>query len=322
LARAAGGHRRRGANLLLSAQLPDKHWLNARMGVPAAPPLVTPELWVAALLVYLFVLGAAVLIALRMARPLGDLTQAAEAFRGRNEPVAVRPSGPSDLRNAIEAFNAMSERVVKLLEEKDRTLGSIGHDLRTPLASLRIRAESVEPEEERERMIATIEEMTATLEDILTLAKAGRSREAFEPVDVTDLCRTVANDYRELGQPVAFQADGAHPLDVQPAMLRRALRNLIDNALKYAGSAEVEVKGSSDAVTISILDRGPGLASDELQRVTSAFYRGEPSRNRETGGAGLGLSIAEAVADAHHGTLTLENRDGSGLIARITLPRR
>jgi signal transduction histidine kinase len=320
--RAAGGHRRRGANLLLSAQLPDKHWLNARMGVPAAPPLVTPELWVAALLVYLFVLGAAVLIALRMARPLGDLTQAAEAFRGRNEPVAVRPSGPSDLRNAIEAFNAMSERVVKLLEEKDRTLGSIGHDLRTPLASLRIRAESVEPEEERERMIATIEEMTATLEDILTLAKAGRSREAFEPVDVTDLCRTVANDYRELGQPVAFQADGAHPLDVQPAMLRRALRNLIDNALKYAGSAEVEVKGSSDAVTISILDRGPGLASDELQRVTSAFYRGEPSRNRETGGAGLGLSIAEAVADAHHGTLTLENRDGSGLIARITLPRR
>jgi signal transduction histidine kinase len=320
--RTAGGHRRRGANLLLSVQLPDKHWLNARMGVPAAPPLVTPELWVAALLVYLFVLGAAVLIALRMARPLGDLTQAAEAFRGRNEPVAVRPSGPSDLRNAIEAFNAMSERVVKLLEEKDRTLGSIGHDLRTPLASLRIRAESVEPEEERERMIATIEEMTATLEDILTLAKAGRSREAFEPVDVTDLCRTVANDYRELGQPVAFQADGAHPLDVQPAMLRRALRNLIDNALKYAGSAEVEVKGSSDAVTISILDRGPGLASDELQRVTSAFYRGEPSRNRETGGAGLGLSIAEAVADAHHGTLTLENRDGSGLIARITLPRR
>lgn len=320
--RSGSARRRRGASLMLSAQLPDKRWLNARMGVPAAPPLVTPELWVAALLIYLFVLSAAVLIALRMARPLRDLTQAAEAFRGRNEPVAVRPSGPSDLRNAIGAFNSMNERVVKLLEEKDRTLGSIGHDLRTPLASLRIRAESVEPEEERERMIATIEEMTATLEDILTLAKAGRSRDAFERIDVTELSHAVANDYREIGQPVTFQADGAHPLDVQPPMLRRALRNLIDNALKYAGSAEVEVEGSSDAVTISVLDRGPGLTPDELQRVTSAFYRGEPSRNRETGGTGLGLSIAEAMADAHHGTLTLDNRDGGGLIANITLPRR
>ena len=312
--------RRRGAGLLLSVQLPGKQWLNARMSVPSPPPLITPELWVSALLVYLFVLAAAVLIALRMARPLRDLTQAAEAFRGRNEPVTVRASGPSDLRNAILAFNAMNARVVKLLEEKDRTLGSIGHDLRTPLASLRIRAESVEPEEERERMIATIEEMTATLEDILALAKAGRSREAFERTDVTELARTLAGEYREIGQPVTFHGDGPHPFDVQPAMLRRALRNLIDNALKYTGTAELEVRGSADAVTIEVLDRGPGLSAHELERVSGAFYRGEPSRNRETGGAGLGLSIAEAIADAHGGTLQLANRDGGGLAASVVLP--
>jgi signal transduction histidine kinase len=290
------------------------------MSVPSAPPLVTPELWVAALLVYLFVLAAAVLIALRIARPLRNLTEAAEAFRGRNEPLAVTPSGPSDLRNAILAFNAMNERVVKLLDEKDRTLGSIGHDLRTPLASLRIRAESVEPEEDRERMITTIEEMTTTLDDILTLAKAGRSRQAFESTDVTELARSVAEDYRDVGQPVTFSNDGRHAIRVQPAMLRRALRNLIDNALKYAGSADVHVRGTADEIAISVADRGPGMDAAGLERASGAFYRGEPSRNRETGGAGLGLSIAQAIADAHSGTLSLANREGGGLCATISLP--
>ena len=306
--------------MVLSAQLPGGEWLNARLVVPSPPPLVTPELGLGTLLLYLFVLSAAVLIAVRLARPLRRLTEAAEAFRGRNEPIVVDPSGPSDLRNAILAFNAMNARVVNLLEEKDRTLGAIGHDLRTPLASLRIRAESVEPAEDRDRMIATIEEMTATLEDILTLARSGRSRETFERADVTELTRSVAEDYRELNQPVTFGADAPHLLEVQPNLLRRAIRNLLDNALKYAGAAEIEVSGGKQAVTIAVRDRGPGLPPQELERVSGAFYRGEPSRNRETGGAGLGLSIAQAVADAHGGKLTFANRAGGGLIASIELP--
>jgi signal transduction histidine kinase len=313
--------RRRPAQaMLLSAQMPSGEWLNARLVVPGQPPLLTPEIVLGTLLVYLFVLSAAVLIALRLARPLGDLTRAAEAFRGRNQPIVVEPSGPTDLRNAILAFNAMNERVVELLEEKDRTLGAIGHDLRTPLASLRIRAESVEPEEDRERMIATIEEMTGTLEDILTLAKVGRSREQFEQADVSALVASVVEEFRELGREATFNAETPHLLDVQPVLLRRAVRNLIDNAIKYAGSAEVEVGRAGDEVTISVLDRGPGLKPEELGRVTGAFYRGEPSRNRETGGAGLGLSIAQAVADAHGGSLTLANRAGGGLVAMLTLP--
>jgi len=312
--------RRPTQTMLLSVQLPSGQWLNARLNVPGPPPLLTPELGLGILLLYLFVLTAAVLIAIRLARPLGDLTRAAEAFRGRNEPVIVEPSGPSDLRNAILAFNAMNERVVNLLEEKDRTLGAIGHDLRTPLASLRIRAESVEPEEDRDRMIATIEEMTATLEDILTLARVGRSREQFERADITALAASIAEEYRELANKVEFSADGPHAIGVQPNLLRRAIRNLVDNALKYAGAAEVVVTGEDDGVIIDVRDRGPGLAPEELDRVGGAFYRAEPSRNRETGGAGLGLSIAKAIVDAHGGTLTIANREGGGLKARVSLP--
>ena len=320
--RSSAPRRRPSQAMLLSVELTDGAWLNARLIVPGPPPLLTPELGLGTLLLYLFVLSAAVFIATRLARPLGDLTRAAEAFRGRNEPVVVEPSGPADLRNAILAFNAMNERVVKLLEEKDRTLGAIGHDLRTPLASLRIRAESVEPAEDRDRIIATIEEMTATLEDILTLARSGRSRERLETADVAAVGRSVADEYRELGHSVEFHADGPHMLEVQPNLLRRAIRNLIDNAVKYAGAAEVRITGNDQAVTVAVLDRGPGLSQMDLERVSGAFYRGEPSRNRETGGAGLGLSIAEAVADAHGGSLSFANREGGGLVVTITLPTR
>lgn len=310
---------RTGQAMLLSVRFADGHWLNGRLFVPSQPLLITPELGIATLLLYLFVLSAAVFIAGRIARPLGKLTMAAEAFRGRNEPIIVEPSGPSDLRNAILAFNAMNERLVELLEEKDRTLGAIGHDLRTPLASLRIRIESVEPPEYRERMVATIEEMTAMLEDILTLARAGRSREKLELVDVSELARRIADEYRELGCEVSFMADAPYALDVQPNLLRRALRNLVDNALKYAGTAEIEVTSTSAEVALTVRDCGPGLPPADLNRVASAFQRGEPSRNRKTGGAGLGLSIAQAVAEAHGGTLSLVNREDCGLQATIAL---
>ena len=313
--------RHAGQAMLLSVRLDNGQWLNARLIVPAPPPLLTPELGLATLLLYLFVLSAAVVIALRLARPLDALTRAAEAFRGRNEPVTVQPSGPSDLRNAILAFNAMNGRVVELLEEKDRTLGAIAHDLRTPLASLRIRAESVEPESERDRIVATIEEMASTLEDILTLARAGRSRESFERVDLAELIDGIAEEYRELGHQLGFEADGPHKLQVQPNLLRRAIRNLVDNALKYAGSADIEIASADDDVSIAVLDRGPGLPAEELERIAGAFYRAEPSRNRETGGAGLGLSIVQAVVDAHGGTLTLANREGGGFSATIRLPQ-
>jgi len=314
------GRRRNLQTLVLSAQLNDGQWVNGRVGIPAAPALITPDIVVGTLILYLFVLGAALLIGARIARPLRNLTHAAEGFQGRNEPVVVDPAGPSDLRNAIAAFNAMNERVVSLLEEKDRTLGAIGHDLRTPLASLRIRAESVEPEEERDRMIRTIEEMSQTLDDLLVLARSGRVREPAERSDVTMLVSDIVAEYRERGEIVTFDRDREVMAKIQPNLLRRAVRNLIDNALKYGNDAGVAVSRASDWVSIAVMDRGPGLPDAEFDRITGAFYRAEPSRNRQTGGAGLGLAIAQSITDAHGGRLEFANREGGGLIATILLP--
>ncbi len=322
--RRSGNARSRGPRevqlLFLSVRLAGGQWLNARINTPPPDPLLTARLLAATLLLYLIVLGATLLIARRIARPLRDLTLAADRFGGRGTPAAVKPRGPADLRLAIEAFNAMNRRVVALLDEKDRMLGAIGHDLRTPLASLRIRAESVEPESERERMIATIEEMNATLEDILVLARSGRAREAARPMNVTALADAVVEEFRELGHDAAQEPSEDIVLTIQPNLMRRAIRNLIDNAVKYGGSARVAVRREDERVLIEVRDSGAGLSTDQLSRVLEPFYRVEGSRSRETGGTGLGLAIATAIAESHGGTLQLANSPGGGLKATLDVP--
>ena len=312
--------------LVLSAQLPDGSWLNARMIAPRPNAWLALRPAVATLLTYLIILAAMVWVAMRLARPLKDLTVAAETFRGRGEAPHVEPSGPADLRRAIVAFNAMGQRVSAMLDEKDRMLGAIGHDLRTPLASLRIRAESVEPEEERAPMIATIAEMTAMLDDTLALARSGRAVEAPRVVDLSALADTVVEELRALGQDVEMDAGERLTAKVQPNLLRRAIRNLAENGVKYGGAARVAVRpGESgpegDRIAIEVTDRGPGIPEAELARVQEPFYRVEPSRSRETGGSGLGLTLARAAAQAHGGTLQLENLPEGGLKASLILPK-
>jgi signal transduction histidine kinase len=316
------GHHEARRVLLLAAQLDDGNWLDARFDAPSADRWLIHRLFVATTILFLLVFGAAWWIARRLARPLRDLTRAAEGFRGHAPAEPVTPSGPSDLRRAIEAFNAMNRRTLALLDEKDRMLGAIGHDLRTPLASLRIRAENMGPEEERERLASTVEEMAATLEDILTLARTGRAREPVRPVDLAALADAVVEEYRELGRPATFAASPRAVLAVQPNLLRRALRNLMDNAVSYGGGATVAVEERSGEIEIRVEDDGPGIPAGRLEDVLDPFRRLESSRNRESGGAGLGLAIAQAVAQAHGGRLVLTNRSEGGLRATLTLPKR
>ncbi|MEA3014924.1 MAG: hypothetical protein QOD42_3469 [Sphingomonadales bacterium] len=311
---------RRFQTLRLSIQLADGRWLNGQMITTRPNPWLAVRLAGSTLLIYVLLLGAIVLIAMRLGRPLRDLTAAAKSFEGRGEAPQVAPGGPADVRRAILAFNAMSARVSIMLDEKDRMLGAIGHDMRTPLASLRIRAENMEPEAERRKMIATIEEMDAMLEQTLALARAGRATEQVRAVDLHALADALVEEFRTLGQPVTMEPGARHVAAVQPNLLRRALRNLIENGVRHGGGARVAVRAEGDAIALDVTDGGPGIPEADLERVLEPFVRLEASRNRETGGSGLGLALARSAAQAHGGSLVLANRAEGGLLARILLP--
>ncbi|CAA9549274.1 MAG: hypothetical protein AVDCRST_MAG23-2833 [uncultured Sphingosinicella sp.] len=306
--------------LIASVLLPDGSWLNGRLTLRRPDSGFAWRLLAATLALYAIVLGAVLLIARRLARPLAEMTSAAESFRGRDAGFQIRPHGPADLRRLAEALNDMRARVVELLADKDRMIGAIGHDLRTPLASLRIRAESVPDEAERARMVATIEDLDQTLDDILALARAGQPSEAARPVDVAALVEAVAEEFVDLGKDVAFEPAERLVATIRPNSLKRAVRNLIENAVKYGERASVGVVEEPGTLRILIEDDGPGIASAELDRVTDPFYRLEPSRSRLTGGSGLGLAIARTIAEAHGGRLELSNRPEGGLAASILLP--
>jgi signal transduction histidine kinase len=312
-----GGPRRL---LIASVQLPDGDWLNGRLSLRRPDTGFAWRLLFATLALYAIVLGAVLLIARRLARPLAEMTAAAENFRGRDAGFHIRPRGPADLRRLAEALNSMRTRVVELLADKDRMIGAIGHDLRTPLASLRIRAEGVADEVERARMVSTIETLDQTLDDILALARAGQPSEVARAVDVAALAEAVAEEFVDLGKEVAFEPTERLVATIRPNSLKRAIRNLIENAVKYGGTARVGVSSEPAALRIFVEDRGPGIAAAELDRVTDPFYRLEPSRSRSTGGSGLGLAIARTIAEAHGGRLELKNRPEGGLTAAIVLP--
>lgn len=306
--------------VILSAQLPDGRWFSSITMSPEPNRGDVVLLGVSTFVTFVFVLGAALLVARQVSRPLRDLTDAAARVGAANEPEEVVVRGHGDVRQTLEAFNAMSRRVSQLLQEKDVMLGALGHDLRTPLASLRIRIESMQPEAERQKAVRTIEEASQLLEDILELSRQGRSREPERAMDLAILVEDIVEDYVDTGAPVTLETDGKAPVALRPVLFARAMRNLIDNAVTYGGAARVSVARADTQAVVRIEDDGPGMSDEVLATATAPFVRGESSRNRDTGGAGLGLTLADAIVKAHGGTLTLENRLPNGLAAIVTLP--
>ncbi|MDG5487415.1 HAMP domain-containing sensor histidine kinase [Sphingomonas sp. BGYR3] len=308
-------------DLLVAVELPGKGWLAIRAPWPMTGRFLIWQLIAQTLVLYAVVMLPIVVLGRRIARPLRSLAQSAASFNPAQPGEPVPERGPEDVRSVISAYNGLSGRVTAMLDEKDRMLGAIGHDLRTPLAALRVRIESVEDEQDRARMAEIIEEMHRTLEDILSLARMGRPSEPHSDVDLAALVDAVVADFEDLGADVTATEAPRITIRIRPTLMRRALRNLIENAVKYAGSAEVRLVPGERDVCIEVADHGPGIPEDKIDDVFDAFIRVETSRNRDTGGIGLGLALARAIVRDAGGTITLTNRQGGGLIAAIRLPR-
>ena len=307
--------------LIVAVEQPGSSWLVLRGPWPETETWLIWRIVAQTIVLYLVILVPVLWITRRMSRPLRALGDAARTFSPGDASVPLAEAGPADVRAVTAAFNALRLRVTAMLSEKDRMLGAIGHDLRTPLAALRVRIESVEDDDDRTRMAETIDEMSQTLDDILSLARLGRPSEPPVEVDLGALVEAVVEDFRDLEAPVAFAEPPRLPIRLRPALMRRAVRNLIENAIKYGKAAEVSLEIAPASVAVVVRDTGPGIPEDRLADVFDPFTRLETSRNRDTGGAGLGLALAQAIVREAGGEIALANRAQGGLEARITLPR-
>ena len=306
-------------------RLPDGEWVNIRVTLPPPRPWHS-ETFLAAFVV---MTAAAVLLILwavaRLMRPLRLLATAADRL-GRDVNAAPLPEdGPSEVATAARAFNLRAERIRRFVADRTQMLAAIGHDLRTPITRLRLRAEFMEDDEQRRKMLADLDEMEQMIAATLAFARDDAAAEPAASLDLAALCRTVADEAAdarpESAEAIAYEGPERLVLRARPVALKRALANLVSNALAYGGAARLRLyPPASGVVRLEIDDDGPGVPEDELQNVFAPFRRLEVSRNRETGGTGLGLTITRNILRAHGGDVVLRNRPGGGLTAVVSLP--
>ena len=286
-------------------------------GVPLSP-------WLPAVLAaQLAILAACCWLAVREAvRPLRALAEAADALGPDLRPVELPERGPSEVLRSARAFNAMQRRIAAYVDERVRILAAISHDLQTPITRMRLRVDLMDDDAQQPRLRADLDELQSLVKDGIGYARALHGeREAARAIDLDAQLDSLVLDYRDAGSAVSLSGRIGTPVQTRPKALRRIVGNLVDNALKFAGSAAIAVgRDSGGAVLVRVLDDGPGIPVDQLEAVFEPFFRLEGSRNRDTGGTGLGLAIARQLAGSLGGTLTLHNRAEGGLEARLTLP--
>lgn len=268
----------------------------------------------------LVLVPASLLFAHRLARPIRQFAVAAEQLgRDPNAP-RLEEDGPKELRIATRAFNDMRQRLQRFVEDRTHMLAAISHDLRTPIQRLRFRIDSV-PEAERARFSTDLDEIESMIGATLAFARDASAPSKRELIDLTALVETICADAADAGQPVSCACED-HRLIVKAdlAALRRVISNLVENAVKYGSIAKVLVFVTGERAVVEISDDGPGVPEDKLEEVFQPFRRLEESRSRETGGVGLGLSIARSIARAHGGDVILKNQPHGGLLARLELP--
>ncbi|MDP2768513.1 MAG: ATP-binding protein [Giesbergeria sp.] len=256
-----------------------------------------------------------------LTQPIRRLAAAAQDLGQNFDGPGLPEEGPTEYRDASRVFNQMRTRIGQQLAERDGFVAAVSHDLRTPLTRLRLRVEGLANPDERQRFGRDIVEMDAMITATLDHLRGVAQGEPLVVLDVAALAESLADDHQDMGHAVTVHGH-ARPVLAQSSALRRCLDNLVGNAVRYGGLAEVTLHDGEDQLRIAVRDRGPGLPEPELERVTTPFYRVETSRNRESGGAGLGLTIAQDIVRRHGGQLLLSNAPGGGLLAEILLPRR
>jgi len=282
--------------------------------------------WPYRMLLSLAVLLAAVivvsLVAVRWAtRPLNALADAADELGKNIHRPPMEEKGPLEVARAARAFNTMQSRLASYIRERTALLAAMSHDLKTPVTRLRLRAELLEDPQARAKFTKDLDEMESMVGATLDFLRGQESGEPVKPVDVMALLESLQADMAEMGGPVTIEGGAKAPYPGRPQALKRCLANLLENAVKYGKSARVIVDDNCASLEIRVRDEGPGIPPAELERVFDPFYRVEGSRSRETGGTGLGLTIAKSVAEAHGGSLVLRNRTEGGLEVVLVLPR-
>lgn len=307
--------------LTASVELSGGQWLHFATSLPDTGPTISPRLLLALAVMTAMIALLTAWAARRMTAPLGLLSSAATRLGRDVDAPALPVSGSQEMQRAAEAFNEMQGKLRLLIESRTMMLAAISHDLRTQLTLLRLRTEAVDNSQERDRMLKTIGEMEEMLSATMSFAREEAKGEASRRVDVGALISSIVDDMSDAGIAVS---EGPIEQGViagcKPVALRRAITNLIENAVKYGNCAEVSLAVVGGNILINIDDRGPGIPEDQLGKVLQPFYRIEGSRNRDTGGIGLGLTITSAVAEAHGGALRLTNRPSGGLRASMTIP--
>jgi signal transduction histidine kinase len=272
----------------------------------------------------LLVMAACCWFAVRLAtRPLENLARAADDLGSNLQAPPLPVTGPVEVVRAATAFNAMQARIAADVAERMQILAAVSHDLQTPITRMRLRTDLMNDGPERDKLLADLLEMETLVREGVAFARTLHNAvEASCKVNLDALLSSITADYADAGRPVTLSGQYGAPILTKPRALRRVLCNLVDNALKFAGQADIEFRpGANGGIEITVLDRGPGIPATELEAVFQPFYRVETSRNRDTGGTGLGLAIARQLAQALGAELSLAARQGGGLVARLAITK-
>jgi len=308
----------------VSMRFPDQGWLNLTIRIPSPRPWHSDNFLIAFMAMSL---AAALMIwwaVRRLTRPVTDLAAAAGRLgRDVNAP-ALPETGPREVATAAAAFNTMASNIRRFVADRTQMLAAISHDLRTPITRLRLRAEFLDDEEQRAKMLADLAEMEAMIASTLAFARDDAANEPAISVDLASLARTVLDEAAdacpERAPAIAFEGPEHMTMQLRPVALKRALSNLVGNALKYGDAARLRLEQRDKGAIMWVDDDGPGIPEASQEVVFQPFHRIERSRNRETGGTGLGLTIARSILRAHGGEVGLHNREGGGLRVVVRLP--